>query len=56
MLCYMEWLRINVCLQLVQNFMFLEVKEPPMKYHGAENIGNGEVYSILRCLRLTVLC
>ena len=32
------------------NFMFLEVKEPPVKYHGAENIGSRVVYSILGCL------
>jgi len=32
------------------NFMFLQVKEPSMKYHGAENIGSGVVYSILGCL------
>jgi len=32
------------------NFMSLQVKEPPMKYHGAENIGSGVVYSILGCL------
>ena len=49
-LWYVEWLRISVCLQLMLNFMSLQVKEPPMKYHGAENIGSGVVYSILGCL------
>jgi len=26
-LCYIEWLRINVCLQLMLNFMFFQDKE-----------------------------